>query len=347
MINWTAIVGGFAVPKTSSNLLLATLLSCYGVAAWGQGEGRTLREEISSQGVPPDAQKLVNLDKIITRGAELNDTNQFVIAYYIHDSSGLLNPPLFLSRYDRRAGKWQSASVGEATAKWKGLNVGCLGSALRIRSLSDSLTIETHIGPSAGCVLILSRDLKLENSLYGWVLGNFKDGSIVYHRNQIHFATVHPAEIAVYNPATSKDFTVFPHRPYSEVYLDLVAELDEFYKTHQDYCKQNNDPCDPEYFDSSLVGSVTTDERQHSLAFVISYELQGYGQGDEKPQGPSNVVYLFRHVNDEAKLEYREILMDKVKARYGAVSLQQLVHPEMLEKIFNGDSASKKMNPRR
>ena len=335
------------MPKTSSNRLLAALLTCCSVAAWGQGEGKTLRDELSSQGVLPDAQKLVNLDKIITSGAELNDANQFVIAYYIHNSSGLLNLPLFIDRYDRRAGKWRSASIGEAAAKWKGLDVGCLGSALRIQSLPDSFTIDTRINPSAGCVLILSRDLKLEHSLYGWVLGNFKDGSIVYHRSQIHFATVHPAEIAVYNPATNKDFTVFPHKPYQEVYLDLVAELDEFYKTHQDYCKQNNDPCDPEYFDSSLVGSVTTDERQHSLAFVISYELQGFGQADEKPQGPSNVVYVFRHVSDEGKLEYREILMDDLKARYGPVSLERLVHPEMLEKIFNGDSASKKMNPRR
>jgi hypothetical protein len=52
-------------------------------------------------------------------------------------------------------------------------------------------------------------------------------------------------------------------------------------------------------------------------------------------------------VNDDAKLEYREILMEDAKARYGAVSLEQLVQPEMLEKIFNSDSANKEMEPRR
>jgi hypothetical protein len=83
------------------------------------------------------------------------------------------------------------------------------------------------------------------------------------------------------------------------------------------------------------------------MAFVISYELQGYGQGEEKPSGPAKVLYVYRHVNDDAKLECREILMEDAKARYGAVSLEQLVQPEMLEKIFNSDSANKEMEPRR
>jgi hypothetical protein len=183
--------------------------------------------------------------------------------------------------------------------------------------------------------------LKLKTSLYGWTVGHFEDGSIVYHRSQVHFATVHPAEIAVYNAAAKTDFTIFPRKPFQEVRLEVIEELREFFKTHQDYCQKANDPCDPETFDSSLSGKIAIDDREHALAFVISYDLQGYGQDDNKPGGPPEVVYVYRHVNDETKMEYREMLWDDVRARAGNVPPERLVEPAVLEKIFAAEPVKK------
>jgi len=45
-------------------------------------------------------------------------------------------------------------------------------------------------------------------------------------------------------------------------------------------------------------------------------------------------------VNDETKMEYRELLWSDVKARVGDVPLERLVEPEMLEKIFAAKPAS-------
>jgi hypothetical protein len=39
-------------------------------------------------------------------------------------------------------------------------------------------------------------------------------------------------------------------------------------------------------------------------------------------------------VNDEAKMEYREMLWSAVKAKAGDVALERLVEPLILEKIF-------------
>lgn len=248
--------------------------------ARAQGEGKTLRQILAAEHLPLDAGRLANLDKTISSGAELNDASQFAIAYFLLDSTGRLNPPIFIDLYDRRTGEWRSGAIGAAVAKWEGMDVDCLGSVLGVQALADTFALETHINPSAGCELILSRDLKLKTSLYGWLLGHFEDGTIVYHRSEIHFATVHPAEIAVYNPAAKTDFTIFPHKPFQEVRLQVTEEPREFFKTHQDYCQKADDPCDAETFDSSLAGKVVSDDRQHALAFVISYDLQGYGQDD-------------------------------------------------------------------
>lgn len=316
--------------------LLAVLTSFSATLGWAQGEGKTLREVLRAEHLPLDADTLHNLDKTITSGAELNDAAQFAIAYYVRDSSGLLNPPILVDVYDRRAGRWRSGEIKAAAAKEEGVDVDCFGSVLAIAAFSESFELETHINPSAGCELVLSRDLKLKTSLYGWTVGHFGDGGIVYHRSQVHFATVHPAEIAIYDPATGKDFNVFPHAPFEEVRLRLIGELREFYKTHQDYCQKANDPCDPESFDSSLEGKVVTDDREHAVAFVVSYESQGFGQDEHKPSGPAQVVYVCRHVNEEARMECREMTWSDIKAKVGDAALEKLVEPAMLEKIFSG-----------
>jgi hypothetical protein len=300
----------------------------------GPGEGKTLREVLAAEKLPLDPGALNNLDAKISSGAELNDAQQFVIAYYVLDATGQLNPPIFVDAYDRAARRWRTGEIKAGAARDEGADDNCFGSILAVVAFSDSYALETHINPSAGCEIILSRDLKVKASLYGWIVGHFRDGGIVYHRSQVHFATVHPAEIAIYDPATGKDFNIFPHPPFQEVRLQLTEKLREFYKTHQDYCQKADDPCDPEEFDSSLEGKVVTDDRQHAMAFVISYELQGFGQDEYKPGGPSEVVYVCRHVNDESKMEYREILRNEVRERVGNVPLEQLVEPAVLEKIF-------------
>ncbi len=324
-------------PRWCLSPLLAVFASICAMPVLAQGEGKTLREVLAAEKLPPDAETLHNLDAKISSDAELSDSSQFVIAYYVLDSTGLLNPPIFVDVYERGAGRWKSGEIRAAAAKGEDADANCFGSVLAVASFSGSYALETHINPSAGCELILSRDLKLKASLYGWTVGHFGDGGIVYHRSQIHFATVHPAEIAIYDPATGKDFNVFPHAPFQEVRLRVTRELREFYKTHQDYCQKANDPCDPEEFDSSLEGKVVTDDREHAMAFVISYEVQGYGQDEHKPGGPSEVVYVYRHVNDEAKMEYREMLWSEVKERAGNVPFERLVEPTILEKIFGGE----------
>jgi hypothetical protein len=49
------------------------------------------------------------------------------------------------------------------------------------------------------------------------------------------------------------------------------------------------------------------------------------------------VLYVYRRVAQEAKIEYREMLAADAKARFGDLSLQNLVQPEVLQKIFSED----------
>jgi hypothetical protein len=296
---------------------------------------QTLREAIEKNDLTPDPKVTTNLDKRITSGAELDDESQFVIAYYIDDGSGRLNLPLFLERYDRGSKEWRSAILGKDPTQPKSPDDVCNGSISSINAVGHRLILDTHINPSAGCLLVVSPDLKLEASLYGWFLGRLGDNGLIYHRSEIHFAPVHPAEIAFHDLKTKRDYTIFPHKPDQAIRTARIAQLREFYKTRERWCQKWNDPCDAERFDSDLDGDVATNEAEHALAFVISYEQwQRYPDDEQKPSGPQRVLYVYRHVDDESKLEFREMLPADAKAKFGEDRLEKLLEASTLRKIF-------------
>ncbi len=313
-------------------LLFAPVLSGHQAAKEAKN---TLRQAIAAQGLTPDENIVKNLDKPITSGGQLDDSARFVIAYYIDDGSNALLPPLYIDRYDRKLQKWESATLGQAQSKSPDIDVNCLGSVLNISALGDRLLLDTHLSPSAGCALILSREMKLEAGLYGWYLGQIDGDEIIYHRSEVHFASAHPAEIALFDLSTKRDLTLFPRKPYQAIRRALIEQLKEFFRTHEDWCNKFDDPCDPDWFDSSLEGEVATEAGRDALAFVISYAQRVFPGEIQKPSGPKNVLYIFRHVDEEEKMEYREMLLTEAKERFGDVRLQELLKPEVLQKIFS------------
>lgn len=138
-------------------LLLVFVFTSCARQALAQGEGKALRGVLAAEQLPADAEKLRNLDKRITSGAELKDASQFVIAYYLSDPSGLLNPPVFIDRYDRQTGQWTSGSMGSATANWRGMDVDCLGSVWSIKSSPDFLAGHKYQPFRGMCTNPLSR----------------------------------------------------------------------------------------------------------------------------------------------------------------------------------------------
>jgi len=302
----------------------------------------TLRQALAAKNLPISAVRLENLDKNVTSGAVLDDESQFLIAYYIDDGTSALNPPLYLERFDRKQGSWKGATVEKAETRWQDMDVPCLGSIMSVTAVGDRFFFDTHINPSAGCMLIISSDLKLEACLYGWLVGRLGPATVIYHRSQIHFAPVHPAEIALHDLRTKRDVTLFPPRPESTIRQARTEKLQSFYKGNQEWCNKNNDPCDSACFDSALEGPVATNEKEQALAFLISYEQIQLVQGEvQKPDGPKDVLYVYRRVEEEGKMEYREMMLGDAKARFGDLSLPNLLKHEVLQKIFNEEPAKR------
>jgi len=312
---------------------LAIIAVCLPLARAGQQSGsQTLAQVLATAGLKASPEAVSDLDQRITSYDVLDDPSVFAIAYHWELPSGMLEDPLRIVSLDRRSGKWKSKQLFLGSDEIA--HSECMGAVVEMQALPDAFLIDTHINPSAGCLLVLSRDFEFRAALYGWYMAAFGDGSIVFQRSEVHFAAVHPAELAVYNPRTKKEITLFPRRPFQTIRAEYVEKLRAFYNTHQDWCRINNDPCDPETMHSDVVGDVVTSDGEHALAFVISYEPIQVFKDAQLPVGPGNVVYVCRHADDDSKLEYREMLQGDVEKRFGNVPLKALLRPETLQQIF-------------
>jgi hypothetical protein len=295
----------------------------------------TLAQVLATAGLKPPAEAVKDFDHGIASYATLNDSDTYLIAYYWSLPSGRLEDPLRVLSFNRKTEEWKSAQLMLGSDQ-----IGhseCGGSVLGVHASASAFLLDTHINPSAGCLVILDRNLAFRNALYGWYLAVLDDTQIVFERSQVHFAAVHPAELALYDLTTHHETPLFPRKPFQRVRSEYTRKLREFYRTHQEWCQENNDPCDAESVDSTLHGEVAVKGIQHALAFVISYDrIQDFAGPVQKPEGPGEVVYIYRDVNDEAKLDYREMPLRDVERRFGKVSLRSLLEPAALREIFGG-----------
>jgi hypothetical protein len=132
--------------------------------------------------------------------------------------------------------------------------------------------LDSHVNPSAGRLIILSRDFKLAGTFYGWEAATLPDDTIVYHHSQIHLAPTHSLEISVFNPNTRKERQIYPPEPWQPVRRDFIQRVAQIYKQRgAEWFAQHNHHMDPELFDSSLEGEVIVDASSKTFKFIVRF----------------------------------------------------------------------------
>jgi hypothetical protein len=207
------------------------------------------------------------------------------------------------------------------------------GSITRVMASPGYFYFGGHDSPSAGAVLVLSRNLEFQTALSGCPPHTISNDAVVFHKSQAHFAPVHEAEIAIYNPHTGKQEPLFPREPYQAFrngYIEALRQV--FAEKTFEWFSQRSRPNNPEWFDTALSGSIVVSEDEDALAFVISYDNADlHPNGDPPP--PTRVIYVSRRIQ-QGPIEYREILESQLAARTGASSLTELLDPQVLDRVF-------------
>src|SRR6266542_3682852 len=160
----------------------------------------TFASELLQRDLPPPA-GAAELDRPITSYSALDDDSRFVIAYYTVESDDLLHE-LRVRSFDKKSRAWRSATFKES-----------IGSVLEIRSHGDYLYVCGHSSPSASPLLVLQEDLELKRVLDGWPVVMLDDGRVVFKRSMVHFAPAHAEVLALYDPRTDRESTVYPSGP--------------------------------------------------------------------------------------------------------------------------------------
>jgi hypothetical protein len=210
----------------------------------------------------------------------------------------------------------------------------CLGSALRIREHHGTVYIETHGGPSAGCVVLLSSVLSYKAALSGWLLGLLGSHYAIVRRGEVHFMSVHPLHIEVYDLSRDRSIEIYP--PKED---ELRRQYSRSIQLHlsEKWCRENNAQCNPENFDTELSGGLVVNEPARVFGFEARFDAAGFGDDAGEQVPPRNAAYIFR---ERGTWEHRELEPGELRTRFGVSSIQELV-------AQNPDAAFERAAPRR
>lgn len=219
--------------------------------------------------------------------------NPFLLAYYVDDGSGFLKAPLHVIRYDRAAADLRRVDLRGVSTTLEGrIPINCFGAALMIRESHGVVYIDTHINPSAGCLIALTSKLAFKAAVSGWLLGTIGSDYAIVRASEIHFMAVHPLTIDVLDLKRNRVIRIYPYtedqarREFSRLIAPLIS---------QKWCMQVNAPCDPKLFDADTSPEdLIVNESAKAFGFSASFDAQGFGPEAEKQVPPRTVTYIFR-----------------------------------------------------
>lgn len=199
--------------------------------------------------------------------------------------------------------------------------MGCLGSVLAIGEEHGIIHINTHVNPSAGCVLLLSRLLALRTALSGWLLSMLGEDRAIVRESEVHFAAVHPMRIAVYDLRHDRLTEVYP--PAQDAYRQQFSAALQEHMPGEDWCRTHNASCDPRDFDAELAGQVAVNEAAKVFGFVACYDAGGFGEEAGKQVQPLAIAYVYRLRH--GRWEYRTLLPERLMSLFGVETVGELV----------------------
>jgi hypothetical protein len=251
----------------------------------------------------------------------ISGDNPFLLAYYVDDGTGFLKLPLHVIRYDRGTRDLRRADLRNIDALLQGkLPLDCLGSALLIRESGGLIYIDTHGGPSAGCVIVLSSTLAYKTAASGGLLGTIGADYAILQGSEIHFMSVHPLRIEVLDLKRNQSAQVYPYGDDPQ-----RIQFSHSIQPHisEKWCIEANAQCDSENFDTDLPGKLIVNEPAKVFGFLAQFDAGGFGDAAEKQVTPRTVAYIFRERG--GRWEHREFDGSQLQRLLRGTNLDQLI----------------------
>ena len=256
--------------------------------------GQTLESVLADRSIPLTGLSDQERQQAITSFAVSKGGPVFLIAYYESDGKQVLPPLIHILKFAWRDGRVSRGALRDtdiridpAMGEISKFASVCLGAALNISEESGLIAIDTHINPSAGCVLLLDSNLHFKAALPGWLLGRVANQLIV-EGNMMHFAPISPESLGIFDPDRNQFTAIYPaaedarRRRFSQLLREQLPS--------RAWCEEFNNPCDPEHFSTGIT-NVKTDAPRKAFSFEATMSADGFGKDAEAVIRPQTVRY--------------------------------------------------------
>lgn len=297
-----------------------------------QSDGYTLRKLFAERHVDEQAPPGIDLDRGISNFGLGNDDQVFAVGFYWQDElvKNRLPANVQLLLLDKASHRWVARTVDggnlpgtDETPEGVGL-----GSIMGIDHNSRYVAVVAHNNPSAGTALVLTRALEPIAAIYGFPQFSTTTNAFIYVRSQVHFAPTHWLELYVYDPASGVDRQFYPVRPYDRPRTAFMAKMTKAYAAAgRAWCAENNHHCDPELFDSELIGRAAVNRETDSAAFLVRFGNEpGWGRpGPDSKVPPERVVVTCRHLSKPADITCSEAPLADVQKKHPGMPVERLL----------------------
>ncbi len=284
----------------------------------------TLEAVLDRARVPTASIPAVELQRKVTSYA-VNARDPFLLAYYEETGAAALSFPLRLIRYSRSRHSLVRSALDTFNAPFSDLSpIGpdvCLGSALKISEEYGRVYLDTHIGPSAGCVLVFSNRLSLEATLSGAFLGVLDRDCVIVAENEIHFASVSPMRLKAIDLRRRAKAHIYPPRP--DTLRDRYSDLIRAHMPPRRWCAETNSQCDPLNFDCELDSPVAVNSAAMSFGFIACFDSGGFGPDAAHYVPRECVAYLYHLEN--GVWQHRETPAAQIRQTWGVATVEEAI----------------------
>ena len=208
-----------------------------------------------------------------------------------------------------------STRFSRGTSSWIALDLPFL-----FANIADVIYIDTHLNPSAGCVIVLSSTLAYKAAASGGLLALVGADYTIVAGSEIHLMSVHPMHIEILDVKPNQSTQVYPYKddPQRRQFSLLIEP-----HISEKWCIEANAQCDPDNFDVDLQGNVIVNEAAKAFGFLAKFDAGGFGDTAEKQVTPRTVAYIFRERG--GRWEHREFGGSRLQRLLSGTSFDQLV----------------------
>ena len=315
----------------------------------GRLPAETFGQMLHREGIKTDVVLKGDYDKPINAGSSLETGDFRILPVHVVEGSdsgtGLLGNYFYVFRRDLKTGHWTASRLSwpdQSPDAPVPRTESCSGGSItRTDAAGGFIYFGGHINPSAGCTLVATRNLEFHDTFYGWVVGEFQSGKVIFQNSLVHFAPTHNVELSLYDPRDKTVRRVYPLKPYGPVRSAYIEKVRVVYEACCPKAlpvntiarpvkdcgpKFGNHHCDPERFDNSLRGEAFTSDGEDAFIFRTVF--------DDLTEEHPEAVSILRHVSRAEAMQYREFLWNDLTRRYGDRPLGHYLRKDILDELF-------------